>query len=377
MIRSLIPIMGTWGFIAYAYFKQPWLIQPVNIFGIFGLSLINTLFGYALGQYTLAWFDKRWQLDPDIRPVDHRKARNWLVGTSLAFLGWIILSLIMLGKPTENKIRVAAIQPDYKSLWTEAEEERNYLTPERFQQVSDQTYERLISQTKEAAKLGARIIVWPEGGLAFDPQQKNTLELKKLAADTNAYLVLAYGVEDRNEVTILSPDGKFLGTYGKNHPVTFVGEKSTTQGTYPTYTTDLGELGTIICYDMDFTDTARNVARNGADLVAVPSGDWPGIAEKHYAHLVFRAAENRTAMIKVDRSYDSVVIDPYGRIVDQIVSKNGKRATLVADVTTIHTNTIQQFLGDWIGWVCLGGLLVFSFLNLSSKNRKNQMRTSA
>ena len=132
---------------------------------------------------------------------------------------------------------------------------------------------------------------------------------------------------------MLSPDGRCLGVYGKNHPVIFVNERSRTRATYPTYSTDLGEIGTIICYDLDFTDTARKVARNGAKLIAVPSGDWPGIADKHYAHLVFRAAENRVAMVKTDRSYDSAIIDPRGRIVDSEVSTAGEQATLSAPIS--------------------------------------------
>ena len=159
------------------------------------------------------------------------------------------------------------------------------------------------------------------------------------------------------------PRATFLGVYGKNHPVIFVNERSATKGMYPTYKTGLGEMGTIICYDLDFTDTARKVARNGATLIAVPSGDWPGIADKHYAHVVFRAVENRVAMIKADRSYDSAIIDPYGRIVRSVVSREGSQSTLVADVTVIQANPPQRYLGDWIGWLSLAGMVFFAILN--------------
>jgi apolipoprotein N-acyltransferase len=369
MIRSLIPITGTWGFAAYAYYKQPWLIQPVSIFGIFGMSLITLLFGYALGQYLLAWFDQRWRLDADTPIVDKNHAQRWLIGVSTALVAWVFLSLLLLDKPDQAAIRVAAIQPNFRALRTPEEYATNSLTSARYWQISQQSYERLIAQTKEAAADGAELIVWPEGGLSFDPQITHKQTLQALAADTDAHLVLAYGVGYRNEVTVLSPEEEFLGVYGKNHPVSFVGERSETSGTYPTYTTDLGEIGTIICYDLDFTDTARKVARNGAMLIAVPSGDWPGIAEKHYAHLVFRAVENRVAMVKADRSYDSVVIDPYGRIINSVVTKAGSQTTLVADVGTVQANPLQHYLGDWIGWLCLAGLLFFTVLNPLTKRQ--------
>ena len=111
------------------------------------------------------------------------------------------------------------------------------------------------------------------------------------------------------------------------------------------------------------SDTARKVARNGATLIAVPSGDWPGIADKHYAHVVFRAVENRVAMIKADRSYDSAIIDPYGRIVRSVVSREGSQSTLVADVTVIQANPPQRYLGDWIGWLSMAGMVFFAILN--------------
>lgn len=372
MIRSLIPIIGTWGFAAYAYYKQPWLIQPVSIFGIFGLSLITLLFGYALGQYLLAWFDQRWRLDTYTPIMDKNHARRWLIGIGTTLAAWVILSLLLLDNPDQASVRVAAVQPNYRSLWTPEEDATNSLTSARYQQISRQSYERLVAQTKEAAAEGAELIVWPEGGLSFDPQITHKQTMQALAADTDAYLVMAYGVGYRNEVTILSPEGEFLGVYGKNHPVSFVGERSQTSGTYPTYRTSLGEIGTIICYDLDFTDTARKVARNGATLIAVPSGDWPGIADKHYAHLVFRAVENRVAMVKVDRSYDSAVIDPYGRIIDSIVTKVGSQTTLVADVGTVQASPFQHYLGDWIGWICLAGLGFFTVLNPLTKRQAKE-----
>jgi apolipoprotein N-acyltransferase len=361
MIRSLIPVIGTWGFIAYAYFKQPWMIQPVSVFGIFGLSLINMLVSFAVGQYVLAWFDRVWRLDPDLHLVDMLQARNWLVGAGVLFAAWIALSIGLSFPSSERSIRVAAIQPDYRSFWTPQELMDNTLSLQRYYATYEQLFERLVAQTRTAAEEGAELIVWPEGALNFDPQHApRTQLLRDLAAESGAYLAIPYGVDDRNEVTVLSPQGQFLGVYGKNHPVIFVNERSRTAGTYPTYSTDLGEMGTIICYDLDFTDTVRKVARTGARLIAVPSGDWPGIADKHYAHLVFRAAENRVAMIKADRSYDSAVIDPYGRIVDSIVAKSGQQATLVADVAVVEGRPLQWYLADWIGWLALGGMAYFA-----------------
>ncbi|MBN2046834.1 MAG: hypothetical protein JW750_03225 [Anaerolineaceae bacterium] len=374
MIRSLIPVLGTWGFIAYSYFKSPWLIQPVSIFGIFGMSLINMLLSYGTGLFLMAWFDRKWRLDPDARSVPLPLARRSLLAVSIAFSAWLLLSLVLLKTtPTTDTIRVAAVQPDFKGLWTEAEKEQNWLTAERWTEVFDTMQERMFDQSREAAARGARFIVWPEGGLIVDPQRSLlTPRLEDLAEKTQAYLAIAYGIDQLNEVAILSPEGEFLGKYGKNHPVSFVHEPSASAGEYPSFESALGPIGTIICYDSDFTDTARNVAKSGANLLAVPSGDWPAIADRHYAHSVFRAVENRVAIVKTDRSYDSAIVDAFGRIQALVMEKSGSQATLVADVSVVKTRPPQTHLGDWIGWIALAGMAFFTAFDPITKNKQKK-----
>ena len=48
MIRGLVPFFGTWGFPAYALYNQPWLIQPVSIFSIYGLDLLIIMVNYVI-----------------------------------------------------------------------------------------------------------------------------------------------------------------------------------------------------------------------------------------------------------------------------------------------------------------------------------------
>ncbi|MEW6244507.1 MAG: carbon-nitrogen hydrolase family protein [Bacillota bacterium] len=129
--------------------------------------------------------------------------------------------------------------------------------------------------------------------LPFDPSVEKTAQLQELASETGAYLLIGYAVQTpeglRNEATVLTPQSEFLDVFGKDHPVTLGGETSIIHGMYSVYDTQLGKVGTIIYYDMDFTDTARKVVKNGAQIVAVPSFDWPAVASKHYTHLLCSA----------------------------------------------------------------------------------------
>jgi apolipoprotein N-acyltransferase len=118
--------------------------------------------------------------------------------------------------------------------------------------------------------------------------------------------------------------------------------------------TSFAAIGTVICYDMDFTDTARKMTRNGARLIAASSSDVFAIADTHYTHLIFRAIENRVATVKGDKGYDSAIIDPWGRVKKLTTDPSGRgQRTLVADVPLGSGKSPFVSLGDWVGWLAL------------------------
>lgn len=336
MVRELI--VGTGGFIAYAFYQAPLLLQPMSVFGIFGLSLMATLIGYTLGLAAIALLDRFSPPDGSLH-VPWPLARRWLIVTAGLAALWIGLGLIQFQPATTPTVRVAVVQPGVPNL------------------------PNLRRGTREAAHQGARVIVWPEGALGFDPQVTRSVELKALAAETGAYLVVGYGFTTsqglRNEAIILSPDGTFDAPYGKDHPVAWLGETSLTRGAYPVVEAAFGTLGTIICNDLEFTDSARNLARQGAKLIAAPSNDWQALYDTQYLMPVFRAVENRVAMVKADTQYDSAIVDAYGRVLAWSSQRVGGSDLLVADVPIGLADAPQIFLGDWIGWISLAGMAFF------------------
>jgi len=356
MIRLFIPIAGTWAFIAYPLYRQVWLIQPVSIFGIIGMGMVVMLVNHVLALTLMDWLDERWTLAEDAVRVDHSRLRGWQVAGSLIVILWVGVSLVLLNQPLNTQsVKVAAIQP---AVSTSA----NAL--QGADELVQQTLERMKVQTRQAAAQGARLAVWPEGAFFWDPQVDDKIDLRDLSIETDMYLATGYGVFTelglRNEATVISPIGEFLGVFGKDHPVVFAGETSLTRGSYPVYDTPLGKIGTIICNDLDYTDTARKIAKQGVQLIGVPSQDWNSLADKHFTHVVFRAVENRVAMIKADGSFDSAIIDPYGRILDLDVSPEGGEATLVAEVQLGNgKGTVSTVLGDWTGWLALVGMIFF------------------
>ncbi|HET7542374.1 MAG TPA: nitrilase-related carbon-nitrogen hydrolase [Polyangiaceae bacterium] len=359
LVCSLIPALGTWGFLGNALYRQTWLLQPVAIFGTFGLDFVIVLVNYALALLLFAWLDRRrgrngnTLLKGERAFVPMRLAVRWCAGVAAVCVLWGAQSVAMLPRgmsmPT---VRVAALQPGYR--WRANVHSR--------EQRDRAILEALTEQTRRAAARGARFIVWPESALRADPRIVYREQLSALAKEVSAYLFVGYLLETpagrRNEVVTIAPDGAFLGVYGKDHAVGFLGETSITRGTYPTYATPFGVVGAVICADVDFTDTPRKLARNGAKILLIPSADWPGISTKHYVLAVFRALETGSALVKSEYGRDSAIVDGYGSMLASAVTPEGSEAVLVADVASRPGLPLAARWGDWVGWLCVAALAV-------------------
>lgn len=368
MIRSFIPPINTHAFIAQTMYTQPWMLQPISIFSVYGLGIVLTLINFALAQGALALLNGTWLLEEVPLPKRPSTLR-WFVTAGVVFVTWVGISLtILLTAPKDAPtIRVAAIQ-------------HNYPRPGHQDTVESQTLrlQALSQQARAASQQGAQLIVMPELGLGFDPQVQHTAELVALAAETNAYLLIGYGIDDprgwRNEAVMLTPDGTFLEVYGKNHPTSPGEPPIVTAGVYPVYDTSLGRLATIICNDVHWTDTSRTLALKGAQLIAVPTLEVPGIALEQVAQSVLRAVENRVAVVKTDAAYAAAIIDPYGNIIAlRNASPNGAAFALVSDVPLRTTTTLYSRLGDWPGWLSLAGFVFFIvFQEMNRRQQKTQ-----
>lgn len=330
---------GTIGQPAHSLYRYPSLIQPVSVVGGLGLNLLILLANWTGAALVLS-------------ALGHpcfgaQRARR--MGVVIAAVGsfWVGVSLLLLEEPT-SILRVAAVQPGLRSA--------NLVSLES-------SLERYKNATRRAAANGAKLIVWPEGALRFDPAVTETDRLRGLARETGAYIALGYWVSTpsvgaRNEAIIVTPHGELMGPYAKQHPITLIGERSDSDYGYPVFDTSLGRIALLICYDLDYLDTPRAMARQGAGLIAVPSHDWSEIAEMHYTGFVLRAIENRVTLIKADKAWDSAIIDPYGRLLARKVDKDGSAALLTADVPIGSARSPAVALGDLNGLVMVVATLV-------------------
>ena len=356
MIRAtFIPVIATSAFIGYTQATQAWLIQPVSIFSVYGLNLVIVLVNYALAQGAMAWLDRKWTAE-DIVLAEVRSSQGWLVGTGVVLAAWIGLSLVIFNSmPSMPEVRVASVRP-------------NFPLPAHQDEVntSQVRFDAFAEQAREAAVQGAQVVYSPEMMFNFDPQVEYTEQFRALAKETGAYLFITYtvGIEGqpwRNESVMLSPDGEFSQVYGKNH-TWLIGEPDTpSAGVFPVYDTPLGKLAGMICHDANYTDIARKLTGNGAQIIAAPYREFGGFGEQAWTNALFRAVENRTAVVISGVATISGIFNPDGSIVALDTDIDGSRVTLVGDVALGSGNAPYTSLGDLLGWASLVGYVFFMF----------------
>ncbi|PJA18718.1 MAG: hypothetical protein COX66_00200, partial [Elusimicrobia bacterium CG_4_10_14_0_2_um_filter_63_34] len=206
--------------------------------------------------------------------------------------------------------------------------------------------------------LDADLIVWPEYGFTVRPEQRDRYRelIAKRMEGSKAVWVLGAaefpeekGESMRNYAWVLSPRGAELGRYDKAHPIPFI-EKAlpANPDPRPVYT-PFGPLGVQICYDLDFEDGSRRMARSGAKALIVPNMDpqaWG--PEQHALHsgmAPLRAVESGLWIARSASSGISQVIDPTGRVVASL--GYGEEGVSRADLR-LHEGGTFYTAGGWV-----------------------------
>jgi apolipoprotein N-acyltransferase len=117
------------------------------------------------------------------------------------------------------------------------------------------------------------------------------------------------------------------------------------------YQAPLGKFGVLVCYESIFPGESREYRNDGADfLINITNDAWFGHSNapyEHYSHLVLRAIENRTAVVRSANTGISGWIDPLGRIRAATPIFTPQTATYALE--TSDARTPYDALGDFMG----------------------------
>ncbi len=178
---------------------------------------------------------------------------------------------------------------------------------------------RIKHYAEQASKAGVELLLFPEASLTG---YNNTLELNQEIAEAkdgqSAHeiasickehrLAIAYGFAERddnllyNSVQLIDENGSSLALYRKTH---LWGDQDRTLFTagddlVPVVQWNGWRLGFLICYDIEFPETVRRLAIEGAELILNPTAlmtPWTTVADqvvpvRAYENQVFIAYAN-------------------------------------------------------------------------------------
>lgn len=195
------------------------------------------------------------------------------------------------------------------------------------------------------------IIVFPElsttGYFFLNKSDLNDISLRadgevmssfqKMSEELNKVIVFGFAEKDKNtfynSAAILLPDKKECSVYRKSHlfyKERMVFEQGNT-GFFNVYWEEKDiNIGTMICYDWRFPESARSLALKGADLILCPSNLVTGVWKEA---MRTRALENKVYMAVCNRiGFESVNEETLEFNGDSaIISYNGKNLVMAGE----------------------------------------------
>jgi apolipoprotein N-acyltransferase len=213
-------------------------------------------------------------------------------------------------------------------------------------------YARLLAATAappDPALGPPAAVIWPETAVSFLPayQPERRAEIAVAARGAPVILGALHGVQRDgaeiwfNSLTVILPDGSLGPRYDKQHLVPF--------GEYLPYQSVLGLIGLrqlvnqggftpgaapqvfqipglppfspLICYEMIFPSEVVPAGQRPGWLLQVTNDAWFGSLsgpQQHLAQARIRAIEQGLPVVRAANTGISAVIDPRGRVLDQI-----------------------------------------------------------
>ncbi len=381
LVRTYLFSGLPWSLLGYSQYRQLDLIQIADHLGVYGVSFLIVLFNLAIAEM-MAW------LMPLFRGFRPAKLPWELVTTSAILVGlsWAYSTSLLVNEGFEipkASIQVGVVQPnvDQAMKWDQS-----------YRDETLRRYDRLTQTFGQEADL----IVWPEAATPFVYEREPVYQLQLVALANRASAPLLFGSpairydSERNpfllnSAYLLSPDGRLLGRYDKQHLVPF-GEyiplKSSVlffldklvegigdfqAGAGPTILSfqpksSIGKanpravkFSVAICYEVIFPDLVRRMASSGAELLVTITNDaWFGdssAAAQHFSMVVFRSVENHLSFARAANTGISGFIDPFGQIIE--ATPIFAEAALRAEIPIRQPGTFYSRHGDVFAYGCV------------------------
>ena len=365
-LRSWVLTGFPWELLGYSQYDRLWVIQPADLFGVLGISALIVLFNAVLTLALLYWAEKPWQ--------HHGVPRGVVV------IGGLLVAGLLVGTAAYGLFRIRHIdariaEAEYADVAVvQGNIDQAQKWDASFQVLTTAKYKDLSGA---AAAGGAQLVIWPETATPFYLFHDKVLTQMVVQGiqDIGADFIIGSPNVDLggkapvyyNSAYVIGADGRVGGKYDKVHLVPFgeyvpmkrwlpflgkmvaqVGDfQAGRQGStlqwrqYP--------VGMLICYEAIFPELAREMVRNGAQLLVNITNDaWFGrtsAAYQHFSMAVFRSVENRRFLARAANTGISGFVDPNGRIL--AATDLYQDAALTAQVHFLSQTTLYSRWGDY------------------------------
>lgn len=346
-----------WVLLGYSQAGVVPIAQLASLFGVYGLSALVVLANAGLALAVVGGGRTRWR--PALVALA-LVAATWSWGTMRVRDG----ELTRIGTP----LKVALVQGNIpqEQKWD----------PSRAPGI----LRRYVEMTREAARGGARFIIWPESSLPFyfqeDPAGGDVV--RRLAHDTGAFILAGSDQIERddppkfyNAAFLVTPDGTVGGIYRKMHLVPF-GEYVPLKR-FLFFASPLVEavsdfspgddiallpvaghpVTTAICYEVVYPGLARGAVARGSQLLTTITNDaWYGRSSapwQHFEQASLRAVEQGRFLARSANTGISGIVDPYGRVVAR--SNLFEQAVVQGEVRLLEGRTVYSRIGDLFAYV--------------------------
>jgi len=387
-VRTYILGGFPWVSLGYSQYRATYLVQFVELTGVYGLSALVVLVNVVVYGAVRRWLSGE---APSTRGM---LAVTGLLVALVAGGYWRVQEIAAL--PVVGSMRVGFIQGNVAQdvKWDPA-----------YQASTIDHYEKL---TTAAAADGAELVVWPEAAAPFFFQEEGELRTRilDLARRLKIWLVVgspAFSLEGRtllmhNRAYLVGPDGRADQSYDKMELVPFgeyvplkslfffvdkvvEGVGDFRAGTAPVvFRTPRGNFGALICYEGIFPNLTRQFVHDGADfLLNITNDAWFGRTSAPYQHLAMatlRAVENRVPLVRVANTGFSAMVDADGTI--RWRTGLFESAWRVDTVSWVGVTTLYARFGDFFVYGCLAVLvLVVVFYRGGPRNVSTDGRPAA
>lgn len=314
--------------------------------------------------------------------LDKNKLKHSCIAVAaiLVFQYGVGTVLWLTNKNEGETVRVAAIQGNISSH-------------EKWDSSSTKKTLNVYRQyTEQAAREGAKIVVWPETALPYTVKEGNYYHdfVSELASENNVtILVGAFTTGDGgeyNSIICFTPDGRSLETvYSKRRLVPFgefVPMRTLFEMLIPplaelvmssddiiegeearVFELEEGNIGSLICFDSIYEELTRESMLNGAELICLSTNDsWftdSAALYMHNAQAQLRAIESGRYVVRSANTGISTVIDSRGEVVrrlDPLVD-----GMIVEDVQMRNNTTLYTLIGNLFVYLfCLAFVLLIA-----------------